>query len=1157
MGRNITNLLSSTRRLARSLTQPPAFITDEDERNHIRTTKAILQFSILANAITAVLFLHPITVALLLLMSILYVAIHTRYYHYVPILLVLISTLVIISASYIFQSPYILLYVVPSLLMGVLICNIREITLHSIVGAIGMILVIVNIDSSRYSEIIGIPEMLVWTFVGVGFTLFVAIIREEYFRHFREQRRRYHALLNGIPDMIFRVDRTGLQIDGFIPDWLPFDKKLSINRPLSEILPEDIAREYTQKIVESLDKNDVVVYEYELENNMGMRIYETRIVPAAHDEVIAIVRDITDARTNERYLQNLMETSPDFVFVYDVQTRKHTFFNRPMFMGYTIEDFADISLVDRTHPDYQQAIRAQLNAERIDTTDKIFNEELYYRKKYGDWAWIRRRSRVIVRNPDGTPKEIMVTLTDITESKEREATERENQQKTLSLIEHSTDGIVLMDEDGLIAEWSKGMEAITGLLKKDVIAKPALDIQLQVSALASQEQAVVREKVSGRIKKFLEDGTAFWESLPREREIKHVNGELRLIQPVIFPIETERGFMAGSIMRDVTSLRKTEKALKASEARRKVLMDVNPDLMFWLNRDGYYIDAYIPSDWHTQIPKNEIIGRNLCDLFPEEMCTSVLNLIRKALDTGKVQYFNYQLEEVIGLRDYEARLVPAGNDEIVSIARDVTEQKQAQRALAEESRLLQTLIDAIPEAIYVKDRQHRLLRANIAMQGIHGEDLIGKTDHDFDHLPQSLKEKYRADEEVVLNQGNTVTDEEPIIDFKGNLLWVNVAKVPLYDESGEIVGLAGISTDVTTQRLMKDKLAASEARLLTLLGSLPVILTTINQERQIQSVYSAKDSQLFGHAIDSVIEKPIESLLNEGDKEKAVERLQQVFLTSKISRFSAQIEQAGEIRWYENHIALLDSQQATIVTVDVTEQRIAEQKALQVDIEKQRTRLLTEFIQSASHEFRTPLSIIQSSAYLLSKSTNEEKREKRLEMIEQQIAAIIHLIDSMVLMSSLDSKYKLKQSSVEITPIIRELINPLSFSDEHNNFHIELKEDLPPIQGDGEYIRKALHCVIDNAIQYSPEDSTITIRAYEDSNNIVIEVQDEGIGMDEKVMARIFERFYRADQTQAIRGFGLGLPIAQKIINRHNGQILVQSESGVGSIFRIKLPTQD
>jgi two-component system phosphate regulon sensor histidine kinase PhoR len=121
---------------------------------------------------------------------------------------------------------------------------------------------------------------------------------------------------------------------------------------------------------------------------------------------------------------------------------------------------------------------------------------------------------------------------------------------------------------------------------------------------------------------------------------------------------------------------------------------------------------------------------------------------------------------------------------------------------------------------------------------------------------------------------------------------------------------------------------------------------------------------------------------------------------------------------------------------------------------------------------------------------------------------------------------------------------------------IKQTDTLPPIMADADQFRRALVNLVENAINYTPPNGTITVSAGRANEDVFVEVQDTGMGIAAEDLPRIFERFYRtpAARTAENKGTGLGLAIVKKIIDMHNGTIEVTSELGHGTIFRIRLP---
>lgn len=242
-----------------------------------------------------------------------------------------------------------------------------------------------------------------------------------------------------------------------------------------------------------------------------------------------------------------------------------------------------------------------------------------------------------------------------------------------------------------------------------------------------------------------------------------------------------------------------------------------------------------------------------------------------------------------------------------------------------------------------------------------------------------------------------------------------------------------------------------------------------------------------------------------------------------------------------------------IVLSDVT----SHQRALELALERERALMIAKFINDVSHEFRTPLSIIKSSAYLLGKAAADDPRSQRhIDKIDDHVDRINTLVNDLQVMASLDSGEQPRRQPVELPHIIRMIAD--------NYMHGLIRErgqtlklDMPPeadlIVGDTEEIKLAIEKVLHNAIRYTPHGGNICITLSQQGHEAVITIRDNGIGMDEKTTRDALHRFYRQDTARTSAGFGLGLPIAQKIMQRHGGDVKLASVLGEGTTVTLTL----
>lgn len=216
-----------------------------------------------------------------------------------------------------------------------------------------------------------------------------------------------------------------------------------------------------------------------------------------------------------------------------------------------------------------------------------------------------------------------------------------------------------------------------------------------------------------------------------------------------------------------------------------------------------------------------------------------------------------------------------------------------------------------------------------------------------------------------------------------------------------------------------------------------------------------------------------------------------------------------------------------------------------------------QFIAAASHELRTPLAVILSCTSALIRAS-EKERPHFLESIQSEGMRMSRLIDDMLLLTKAGSfRWSIRKEPTELDTLLLntfEAFEPIA-SEKSIRLLIELPEDaVPPILCDEERVRQVLSILLHNAISYTPKGGCIRLSlTFEDKYTRIL-VSDNGIGIPDAEKERIFERFYRADQSRSEKGhFGLGLSIASEIISAHNGQLLVSDTPGGGSTFTVIL----
>jgi len=219
-----------------------------------------------------------------------------------------------------------------------------------------------------------------------------------------------------------------------------------------------------------------------------------------------------------------------------------------------------------------------------------------------------------------------------------------------------------------------------------------------------------------------------------------------------------------------------------------------------------------------------------------------------------------------------------------------------------------------------------------------------------------------------------------------------------------------------------------------------------------------------------------------------------------------------------------------------------------------------EFVANVSHELKTPLTSIKSYAETLLDGALEDEETARnfLEVIYSESNRMDRLVKDLLLLSKHDSGIKLNLTRITPLSLVNSVVARMRISADEKNQQLSVVEleKAPDINGDEDRLEQLLFNVIGNAIKYTPENGSITVYVGRSDTNACIKVVDTGIGIPEKDLERIFERFYRVDKARSrqMGGTGLGLSIASEIAKSHGGTIKAESEPNKGTTIIITLP---
>lgn len=500
----------------------------------------------------------------------------------------------------------------------------------------------------------------------------------------------------------------------------------------------------------------------------------------------------------------LLGTSPDAVFITDREGNfKNIAPNSALVFDHTPDELRGLGKISRILGDDFRDLG------ELKTTGQLNNIERSITNRSGT-------IRSLLINLKYLPGDnVLCVCRDITAQKQAEAALHKSEERFRILSELITDYAysIAVHADGTTSiEWiTEAFTQITGFTPEEVEAE-------------GQWQLVVHPDDHGFVAERVEALYAGQEDI-REYRIVTKSGETRWLREYVKPIWTEtheRIVRIYGAAQDITVQKQAEMTLRESESRYRSVTESAADAIIIVDSAGKI------TSWNTSAERlfghkaEEVLEEPLTMLMPERFRERHEQGMRRLRSTG--EHVLGQTIELQGLRkngeEFPSELSLStwtirGEIHFGAIIRDITERKKAQEALAKERNLLRTLIDNIPDYIFVKDQEGRFIlsnRAHAAGAGVTPEELVGKKAEEVFAVDDA--QQLHGDDEVVLQTGQMLVNQERFTSNQnGEKKWVLTTKVPLRDRQGTITGLVGITRDVTERKQVEEKLKRSTADL--------------------------------------------------------------------------------------------------------------------------------------------------------------------------------------------------------------------------------------------------------------------------------------------------------------------------------------------------------
>jgi PAS domain S-box-containing protein len=495
-----------------------------------------------------------------------------------------------------------------------------------------------------------------------------------------------------------------------------------------------------------------------------------------------------------------------------------------------------------------------------------------------------------------------------------------------------------------------------------------------------------------------------------------------------------------------------------------------------------------------------------------------------------------------------------------------TELRRVQLELQETRDRYLDLYDFAPTGYFTLDRDSLITGVNLAgcqLLGSEKHRLIGTQFTSF--IPADSQDAFYFHYREVLKTGLKVNCELKMVKADGTPFQAQLISLAVPDKDGKTSYYRTAVIDITERKRAEYGLAIEHKRLETVTSHIGVGLALISKDFHTLWANNVLKS-IFG----DIEGKICYSTYNQQPVICPWCGVQRVFQNEeeKAETEAHGFDKDGKEGWSQIIATPVRDENGVIiaaleVVVPITERKQAEAKIAEMEALKQINQAKSDLLANVSHELRTPLASIKGFIETLIETDVKWSEEQRLEFLQsanKEADRLTFLIRDLLDMSRIDSgKLTLDKRSYPVSEILDSASGALSVITAGHKLEIVKTPDLPPVQADKVRIGQVITNLVENSTKFSPEGSLILIEAKLNENNVIISVEDSGIGMPPEVVANLFDRFYQAKEVVfgKTKGTGLGLAICKGIVESHGGKIWVESQPGQGSRFSFSLPVNN
>jgi PAS domain S-box-containing protein len=642
--------------------------------------------------------------------------------------------------------------------------------------------------------------------------------------------------------------------------------------------------------------------------------------------------------------------------------------------------------------------------------------------------------------------------------------------------------------------------------------------------------------------------------------------------------------------RDISERKLLEEELQRSEQYFRSLTENTSDVIIVLDPEGKIRYVSPSVERASGYKAEEVVGKNLFDFaHPDDIEKTARDLSYASRSGGVTGYAEIRIRHRDGTwHHYEAAANNLLEDPVINgiliHTREITERKRWEEALRDSEERYRLIYDFTGEAIYTYDTSLNLIGVNkkaCELIGYEEKEILGKNIMELNILHPEDFERTAQDVQRLF-KGEVVNDELRFINRDGTVYIGDVTGAPLYNQDGEIIAFTNVAHDITDRKRAEQRLDKFNQCLLGL-GSDPL--------ENIGNIVLTAAEIMAGHAVlyarlDKGRLTVFSPLLSE-DEFAELDNPEDYACYEVIASGAASVTSITDLagagygrdpfvaeHGFHSFLAyptrLIGKTVGTFCLLGKKEEafdyediNLMGMLARALTIEEERLaheESIRHFVDIASHELRTPLSIIKGYAEAFQfgdlMTLNEFQLEK-IRIINDKADKMAKTINDLLDLSRIErGHFVIERRKSDLGLLARSAVSQMNEKGVDNDFDVFVADDVMKKEVDPDMLVDALLILLDNAVKYSPRDSTISVEVKTQDEAVVFSVLDRGAGIPEKDRESIFERFYQLEESRyhSESGMGLGLFIAREIVQAHGGRIWYEDRDGGGSIFSFSIP---